>query len=121
VTFYKKRLLLTVALIPVINLSAQTVYPEIVVKFPTKSNLVKYFPYLTVRIIDHRMDTTKIYPKQTGIYLLRQVNPIHSNTSAPSCAGANGGGLLIGLIALFVVEAINDGLDNSLNKKMEKD
>lgn len=73
-THYKKRLLLTVALIPAIGIHAQTVYPDIVVKYSTKGDLVKYFPYSTVQVIDNRMDTTKIYTKQTGIYPPRHVN-----------------------------------------------
>ena len=80
-TRYKKRLLLTVALIPVMGLHAQTVYPDIVVKYPVKGDLVKYFPYSTVRIIDNRMDTTKIYTEQTGKY-----PPHHANFNEPAAA-----------------------------------
>lgn len=71
---YTKRLLLTVALIPVIGLRAQTVYPDIAVTYPIKGDLVQYFPYSTVRVIDNRIDTTKIYTAQTGIYPPRHVN-----------------------------------------------
>jgi hypothetical protein len=74
VKHYKKRLLLTVALIPVLDLNAQTVYPDIVVKYPTKGNLVKYFPYSTVLVIDNRVDTTRIYTHETGTYPPRHVN-----------------------------------------------
>jgi hypothetical protein len=74
VTHYKERLLLTVALIPVIDLSAQTVYPDIVMNYSTKGDLVKYFPYSTVRVIDNRVDTTTIYTAQTGVYPPRHVN-----------------------------------------------
>lgn len=80
-THYKKRLLLTVALIPVFGLNAQTVYPDIVVKYPVKNELVKYFPYSTVQVIDNRMDTTKIYTEQTGIY-----PPHHANFNEPAAA-----------------------------------
>lgn len=74
VTHSKKRLLLTVALIPALGLRAQTVYPDIVVTYPIKGDLVKYFPYSTVRVIDNRIDTTKIYTAQTGIYPPRHVS-----------------------------------------------
>lgn len=81
VIHYKKRLLLTVALIPAIGLHAQTVYPDIVVKYPIKGDLVKYFPYSTVWVIDNRMDTTKIYTEQTGVY-----PPHHANFNEPAAA-----------------------------------
>jgi hypothetical protein len=81
VKHYKKRLLLTVAHIPFIGLRAQTAYPDIVVKYPKKGDLLKYFPYSTVRVIDNRMDTTKIYTKQTGIY-----PPPYANFNEPAAA-----------------------------------
>lgn len=57
----------------VLSINAQTVF-DIVVKYPTEGNLVQYFPYSTVRVIDNRVDTTKIYTRQTGMYPLCHVN-----------------------------------------------
>jgi hypothetical protein len=51
------------------------------VKYPTKGNLVQYFPYSTVRVIDNRLDTTKIYTRETGIY-----PPHHVNFNEPAAA-----------------------------------
>ena len=51
--------------------------------------------------------------------LSMQENQMHTNSSMPAYTGSNGGGLLVWLVASLVAGAINDGIDNNINKKME--
>jgi hypothetical protein len=62
------RLLLTVVFLFTLVANGQSIRPDIAVKQPAKGRLVPYFPYSSLQVIDNRLDTTKIYTEETGIY-----------------------------------------------------
>jgi len=62
------RALLTVVFLYTLAANGQAVRSDIALQQPAKGRLVPYFPYSSVQVIDNRLDTTKIYTEETGIY-----------------------------------------------------
>lgn len=69
------RLFLLIVCVAAFGLHGQAQRPNITLQ-QRNENLVAYFPYSSVRVIDTRLDTTKIYTEETGYY------PPHSVTFA---------------------------------------